>query len=116
MDVNVFAEDLLQRLDQPRMTGQQAEGLVERVRGESGARRTGFLAPYFLAIEFEDRLGIIAQQRDLLLAEAIRKKQIALFVEGFDLSGVELHDAFPDAFLTRFVMRFRKSRYRFTQI
>jgi len=56
------------------------------VRGKGGARRAGLLAPYLLAIEFQDRLGVVAQQRDLFLAEAVREEQIALLVELFQLT------------------------------
>ena len=69
------------------MGGKQAERLVEGMGGEGGARRAGLLPPHFLAIEFEDRLGIVAQERDFLLAEAVRKEQIALFVEIPKLAG-----------------------------
>ena len=75
MNVDVLAEILLQRLDQPRMGDQQAEHLVEGVRGEGGARRAGLLAPDLLPVGFEDLLGLDAQQRDLLLGEAVRKKR-----------------------------------------
>ncbi len=39
MHVDVLAEELAQRFDQPRMAGEQAECLVEGVRGKGGARR-----------------------------------------------------------------------------
>ena len=45
------------------------------------------LPPHLLAIEFEDRLGVVAQKRDFLLAEAVRKEQIALLVEIAELVG-----------------------------
>jgi hypothetical protein len=51
------------------------------VGGESGARRAGFLAPDLFAIELEDRLGIVAQQRDFLFGKTVRKEQVALLVE-----------------------------------
>ena len=87
MHVDLFAKQLAQRLDHPRMAGEQTERLVESVRGKSGARRAGLLAPDLLAIEFQDRLGIVAQQRDLFLAEAVREEQIALLVELLQLAG-----------------------------
>ena len=93
MHVNVLAEQLAKRLDQPRMAGQQAKGLVERVGGESGARRAGFLAPHLFAIELEDRLRIIAQQRDFRFGKAIGKEQVSLLVEFLDLPRREFHDA-----------------------
>ena len=52
MDVDVLAEILLQRLDQPRVPRQQAEHLAEGVRGEGGAWRAGLLAPDLLAVRF----------------------------------------------------------------
>ena len=87
MHVDVLAEQLAQRLDEPRMRGQQAERLVEGVGGEGGARCAGLLPPHLLAIEFEDRLGVVAQKRNFLLAEAVRKEQIALLVEIAELVG-----------------------------
>jgi hypothetical protein len=77
------------------MAGEQAERLVERVRGKGGARRARFLAPDLLAIELEDRLGVIAQQRDFLFTETVRKEQITVFVELFQLRGRELHGGIP---------------------
>jgi hypothetical protein len=44
------------------MRGKQAECLVEGVGGEGGARRAGLLPPNLLAIELQDRLGIVAQE------------------------------------------------------
>ena len=67
------------------MAGQQPERLVEGMRGKGGARRAGLLAPDFLAVELEDRLGVVAQQRDLLLGEAVREEQVALLVEVLEL-------------------------------
>ena len=60
MHVNLFAKELVERFYKARMAGQQAECLVERVRGKGGARRARFLAPHFLAVELEDRLGVVA--------------------------------------------------------
>src|ERR1700690_2637199 len=73
------------------MARQQAEHFAEGVRGEGGARGAGLLAPDFLAVELEDVLGFHAQQRDLFLGEAIGEENVALFVEGSKLLGVELH-------------------------
>jgi len=87
MNVDVFAEQLTQRLDEPRMGRKQAERLVESMGGEGGARRAGLLPPHFLALEFEDRLRIVAQERDFLLAEAVGKEQVALLVEIAKLAG-----------------------------
>jgi hypothetical protein len=89
--VDVLAEQLAQRLDQPGVSRQQAEHFAEGVRGKRGARRAGLLAPDFLAIEFEDVFGFDAQQRDFFFREAIREENVTLFVEGAKLFGVELH-------------------------
>jgi hypothetical protein len=43
-------------------------------RGHPVRAGAGLLAPDFLAVELEDVVGFRAQQRDLLLAEAIEKK------------------------------------------
>ena len=87
VDVDVLAEILLERPDQARMAHQQAEHLVEGVRGKGGARRAGLLAPDLLAVGIEDGFALDAQQRDLLLAEAIREEDEALIVEGLELFG-----------------------------
>ena len=87
VDVDFLAEQLPQRLDQARMARQQPEHLAEGVRGESGARRAGLLAPDFLAVELEDVLGFDAQQRDFFFRETIGKEDVALFVEGSKLFG-----------------------------
>ena len=73
MHVDVLAEQLPQRLDQPRMAAEQPERLVEGVGRKGGARRAGLLAPYLLAIELEDGFGLVAQLRDLLFGKAVRK-------------------------------------------
>ena len=87
MDVNILAEILPQRFDQPRMAAEQTKHFVERVSGECRARRAGLLAPDLLAVEFQDRFGVVAQQRDLILGKAVREEQIALLVELFLLAG-----------------------------
>jgi len=56
------------------------------MRGKGGARRAALLAPNLLAIEFQDRFGIVAQLRDFLFVEAVRKEQIALLVELAELT------------------------------
>ena len=96
MHVDVFAEQLAQRLDQPRMAGEQAKRLVEGVGGEGGARRAGLLAPHFLAIELENRLGFVAQLRDFLLGKTVRKEQVALLVETLGVERLISCMAFPD--------------------
>src|SRR5262249_9463813 len=80
------------------MAGEQAECLVECVRSKGGARRARLLAPDLLAIELEDRFGVIAQKRDFLFIETVLKEQIALLVEIFQLRGGKLHGGVPCAF------------------
>src|ERR1043166_1201458 len=73
------------------MMREQTEHFAVGMGGKRGARRAGFLAPYFLALGLEDVLGLRAQQRDFLLGEAVGEEQIALLVEVGDLLGRELH-------------------------
>src|SRR5205823_3031463 len=87
MDVNVLAEILLERADQPRVADQQAKHLAEGMGREGGARRPGFFAPDLLAVGLEDLLALDAEQRDLLLRKAVRQEDIALVVEGLELLG-----------------------------
>src|SRR5437762_2582727 len=65
MHVELLAEQLLYRLDEPRMRAEQAETLIVGMRGKGGARRAGFFLPDFLAARPVDRLRIAAQGRDL---------------------------------------------------
>src|SRR5215472_8785866 len=102
MDIDVLAEQLPQRLDQPRMRCQETKCLVESMRSKGGARRARFLAPDLLAIELEDRCGVIAKERYFFLVEAVREEQIPEFVELFDLCGAERHGAFPRTWPWRF--------------
>src|SRR5262249_27962954 len=95
VDVDAFAEQLLQRLDQTRMMRPQPKGFGVGMGGESGARRARFLAPNLLAIGPKDPVGLAAQKRDLLLGEAIWKKEVALLFEGFDLLRCETHGVLP---------------------
>ena len=74
MYVNVLAEQLVQRLDQPRMAGEQAKRLVEGVGGKRGPRRAGLLAPHLLAIELEYGFRIVADLCDFLFIETVRKE------------------------------------------
>src|SRR4029079_3550252 len=87
VDLAALAEILLQRPDQARMADQQPEYLAEGVRGERRSRRAGLLAPDLLAVGLEDLLALDAQERDLVLREAVRQKDVALSVEGFELLG-----------------------------
>src|SRR5262249_27020467 len=95
VDVDAFAEQLLQRLDKTRVVRHPPKGVVVGVGGESGARRAGFLAPDLLAIGPKNPVGLAAQKRDLLFGEAIRKKEVALLLEGFDLLRREIHGVLP---------------------
>ena len=63
------------------MVPKQAKRLVVGVGGEGGARRPGLLAPHFLPVGGVDLLGLVAQDRDLLLREAAGQEQIAFFSE-----------------------------------
>src|SRR6185295_6863380 len=101
MDVEAFAEQLLQRRDQARVMRQKPEHLVELVRGECGARRAAFLAPYFRAVELEDRVALRAHQRDLVIGEAVGEKQIAKLVELTELLGGQFHGMPPAGRLMR---------------
>jgi hypothetical protein len=47
VDVELLAEQLLERRDQPRVMREQTEDFVEIVRGERGARRARLFAPHF---------------------------------------------------------------------
>src|SRR5689334_9428146 len=82
------------------MARQQTECLIESVGGEGGAWCARFFAPDFLAIEFEDGFGVVAQERDFFLVEAVREKQITEFFELPDFCGAERHGAVPRAFPT----------------
>ena len=87
MNVDILAEQLPQRLNQARMAREKAKHLAEGVRGKRGPRCPGLLAPDFLAVLFEDVRGFRAQQRDLLLGEAIGEEHVTLLVEGLQLVG-----------------------------
>src|SRR5215472_138483 len=50
MHVESLAKHLLDGADQPRMTAEEAEPLVVGVRGKSGPRRAGLLAPDLPAV------------------------------------------------------------------
>ena len=82
VDVDRLAEELLDRLDQPRMGAEAAEGFVVGVGGEGRPRRAGFLAPDLLAVGRVDLLGLRAEDGDLLLGEAVGEKKIAFTIEG----------------------------------
>ena len=77
------------------MAAEQAERLVVGVRGEGGARRPGLLAPHLLAVGGVDLLGLVAQDRDLLLREAAGQEQIAFFSELPELLRGQLHRGIP---------------------
>src|SRR5579871_1476153 len=73
------------------MVAEDAERLVVSVRGESGARSAGLLAPDFLTIAAVNLLGFRAQHRDFLFAEAVGEEEIAFVVEILELLRGELH-------------------------
>src|SRR3974390_1120424 len=77
------------------MPREDAEDLAKRVRCERGARRAAFLAPDLLPVELEDVVGLDAQKRDLVFREAVRKKDVALLVEGPQLLVRQSHGRSP---------------------
>ena len=85
VDVDPFAEQLHERLDQARMVRHQAKSFVVGVRGKRGARSAGLFAPDFRALALEDGFGFAAQNCNFFLGEAAGEKQEALLVESFDL-------------------------------
>src|SRR5262249_17029315 len=93
----LFAEDLLDRADQPRMAAEQAERLVIGMRGKGGARRPGLFAPDLLPVGGIDRLGLVAQRRDLGFGKTPRQEQIAVLDEWPQLLRAELHRVPPAA-------------------
>src|SRR5215471_1726513 len=77
------------------MMRHKPEGFVVGVGGKGGARRPGLLAPDLAAIAVQDLVRFAAQDRDLVLREAVREKQIALFVEDLKLLGGKRHGVLP---------------------
>src|SRR6266567_6557954 len=77
------------------MSAQEPEALVVGVRGKGGARRARFLAPQLRPVGAVDRLGLAPQRRDLVRAEAIGQKEIAVVVERLQLLGREPHGGPP---------------------
>ena len=95
VDVDVLAEDLPHRLDQPRVPGEESEYIAEGMRGEGRSRRAGFFPPDLLPVERKDALGFVAQKRDLFLAETIREEEKTLLFKFADLFGAEVHAFLP---------------------
>src|SRR5262249_34399618 len=95
VDINAFAEQLLQRLDQARVMRHQPEGLAVGVGGEGGARRARLLAPDLLAGAPGNLVRFPARDRALLFCDAVREKHVTLLIEGLDLFGCELHGVLP---------------------
>jgi hypothetical protein len=81
MHVKLFAEHLLDRPNEAGMAPQQAERLVVGMRGEGGARRAGLFAPDLLAVGGVNRLGLVAQDRDLGFGETAGQKEITVVDE-----------------------------------
>jgi hypothetical protein len=88
VNIDAFAEQLLQWLHEPRVMGHQPEGFVIGMRGECGARRAGLLAPDLPAVGPENAVGFAAQDRDFVFGETVRKEYVALLVEGLSCSEV----------------------------
>src|ERR1700738_5718923 len=63
------------------MITEEAERLVVGVRGEGVPGCAGLLAPDLPTVGGVDLLGVIAQDRHLLLREAVGQEEIALFSE-----------------------------------
>src|SRR5437660_10783674 len=70
MHVELLAEQLLYRLDEPRMRAEQAETLIVGMRGSGGGRRAGVVLLGFGARRVVDRVGTASLGRDLLVGGA----------------------------------------------
>ncbi len=95
--VDVFAEELADRLDQARMGAEQSKGLVIGMGGEGGARRAGRLAPDLFAVGRVDLPRLVAQRLDLGLGKTVREEQVTLFVELGQLVVCQSHVSSPVA-------------------
>src|SRR3954470_1560305 len=95
VNIDAFAEQLLQWLYEPRVMGHQPEGFIIGMRGKCGARRARLLAPDLPAVGPENAVGFAAQDRDFVFGETVRKEYVALLVEGLDLLRCELHGVLP---------------------
>src|SRR5262249_19079747 len=92
--VELLAEDLLHRLDQPRMRTENAKRLAVGVSGKGCAGGATLLAPYLGALLAVDRLCLGLQQPDLLRIQDFRAEQPASrveLVELLDLLSGQLH-------------------------
>jgi hypothetical protein len=58
VDVDGFAQELLNWLNQPRMGAKAAKGVIVGVRSKGGPRRTGFFPPNLLALACTDVIGL----------------------------------------------------------
>ena len=99
MHVELLAEQLFDRADQPRMGAKQTEGLVVGVRGERSTRRAGFFAPYLRPVGIINRYGFLPQGSNLLGGEAIGEEEIAFFVKLADLFFGQAHGFLPSCAL-----------------
>src|SRR5665213_248406 len=100
--VDLFAEDLLHRIDHARVGAEQPERLVVEMGGKGGARRAALLAPYLGALGVVDALRLARQQRHFLGAEQFRQEQPALAVEVVDLLLGQFHGIPPHSIFSRF--------------
>ncbi len=91
MHVDLFAEELLDRLDHARMRAEQTERLVVEMGGKGGARRAALLAPHLGAISGIDPFRLARQQSGFFRAEQIGQEQPALAVEIVDLLRRQFH-------------------------
>jgi len=65
MHVDLFAKDLLNRVNQAWVRTEQAKGFAVKVGGERGARRAALFAPYFRSMLAIDRLGLRLEKPSL---------------------------------------------------
>src|SRR5262249_28304944 len=91
MHVELFAKNLLDRIDHARMRAEHAERLVIEMRGKGGARRAALLAPHLGTVGVIDVDRLAGEEIDLLLAEQVGQEQPALAVEEFDLLLGQFH-------------------------
>src|SRR5262245_34443843 len=91
MHVELLTEDLLHRLDQPRMRAENAKRLAVGVSGKGCAGGAAFLAPDLGALLTVDRLRLDLQQLDFLGIEDLRQEKPAFGMELLGLLSGQLH-------------------------
>jgi len=83
--VELFAEELLDRLDQARVSTQDAEGLVVGVGSEGGARSAALFTPDFLPVGKVNIFRFETKNLDFFRRKVVRQEDIALFFEVCEL-------------------------------